>query len=100
MYECTNVRMYSSWGVSAPPDPPFLSAFGDTDGYELVSNQRLAVRTVVGTNIWEFFFLAVRTVVGKNIWEFWTQTKNEKNEVWLKRRRMSLRSFLVLFHQN
>ena len=26
--------------------------------------------------------------------------QNEKNEVWLERRRMSVRSFLVLFHQN
>ena len=26
--------------------------------------------------------------------------QNEKNEVWLERRRMSLRSILVLFHQN
>ena len=41
--------------------------------------------------------LAVRTVVRKNIWEFWTQTKTNKNEVWLKRRRMSVRPFLVLF---
>ena len=30
----------------------------------------------------------------------WDSNKNEKNEVWLKRRRMSVRSFLVLFHQN
>ena len=46
-----------------------------------MSNQRLAVRTVVGTNIWEFMLLAVHTVVGKHIWEFWIQTTRNKLSV-------------------
>ena len=54
---------------------------------------RLSVRPSVRPSV------AVHTVVGGNILEFWTP-QNKKNEVWLKRRRMSLRSFLVLFHQN
>ena len=67
--------------------------------YVRVRTRTLAVRTVVRENILEFFLLAVHTVVGENILEFWTP-QNKKNEVWLKRRIMSLRSFLVLVHQN
>ena len=40
MYECTNARMYECTNVTgiypegspAPPDPPFVSDFGDTTG--------------------------------------------------------------------